>query len=547
MIPYTSTLKVLDKIYLDTTFAVKSNPYRTFATKADGLRELLFKIRRYPLRTSFYFHAWTFGYEDVWIALSSALDSPIHVDSYKIKLYNSLKKIRTDRGLAPLQAFKSADAAALCGYQYGNRYQAGCLTVDSTSRIHSCERGSGCSYAEKSDVVHIIPIVSRASNGDFISELGAGGLGMAYIQELEIPDPDYADQLISLCQTILKDQDSFMAVKSLILSTMASGSNALPIQLLEDDSSAPISNGRIATILAELANKKPRKQTEPGSDESDGEQNSGDRDQMEVLVHPKTLRFPYSRHSSYSELRHLVASLEPKDVYPCTVDFENWTSESSMKALFGDVCSGNDFAFDLEMEKKLEESRMVSQCKKRPIGEISTDSRSPFSSEHTEARDTLQIESRSSRINDAVKGFTSRYSVADDYSIGEAATADDPDDTGSMSSQVARKANIMDILTGNADSGNDIVIVSEETLSINAELQYNGSVDGKDDPQITSKDGVSNSSSNQPDPIPTEDRVCSNKHEHEAALAFSDDEVVSWFDCSPAVTGNNHSTQETLL
>lgn len=39
---------------------------------------------------------------------------------------------------------------------------------------------------------------------------------------------------------------------------------------------------------------------------------------------PRVITFPYSRHSSYSELCHLVKALNPKDVYPCTVDEKNW-------------------------------------------------------------------------------------------------------------------------------------------------------------------------------------------------------------------------------
>ena len=39
---------------------------------------------------------------------------------------------------------------------------------------------------------------------------------------------------------------------------------------------------------------------------------------------PRVITFPYSRHSSYEELCHLVKVFNPKDVYPCTVDEENW-------------------------------------------------------------------------------------------------------------------------------------------------------------------------------------------------------------------------------
>ena len=77
ILPYTIGSKRLNKIYLDTTFAVNRNPYRAFPSKANGLRELLDKVSWYPIDTVFYFHAWTFGYEEVWIALAAALNSQV--------------------------------------------------------------------------------------------------------------------------------------------------------------------------------------------------------------------------------------------------------------------------------------------------------------------------------------------------------------------------------------------------------------------------------------------------------------------------------------
>ena len=73
VVEYTSGIKRLDKIYLDTSFT--SNV--PFQTKADGLAELLRKVSKYPDDTIFHFQAWTYGYEDVWIALSRALNSPV--------------------------------------------------------------------------------------------------------------------------------------------------------------------------------------------------------------------------------------------------------------------------------------------------------------------------------------------------------------------------------------------------------------------------------------------------------------------------------------
>lgn len=71
--------KVLERLYLDTTFARASNIYREFPSKAEGQAELLRKIELYPDDTVFYFRAWTFGYEDVWLALSAALNSNVGV------------------------------------------------------------------------------------------------------------------------------------------------------------------------------------------------------------------------------------------------------------------------------------------------------------------------------------------------------------------------------------------------------------------------------------------------------------------------------------
>jgi DNA cross-link repair 1C protein len=39
---------------------------------------------------------------------------------------------------------------------------------------------------------------------------------------------------------------------------------------------------------------------------------------------PRTITFPYSRHSSLHELQELVKIFRPKDVYPCTVDENKW-------------------------------------------------------------------------------------------------------------------------------------------------------------------------------------------------------------------------------
>lgn len=73
ILEYTCGFKKLDKLYLDTSF-LEDIP---FQTKAEGIADLLAKVRRYPDDTIFHLQAWTFGYEDVWIALSKALNSRV--------------------------------------------------------------------------------------------------------------------------------------------------------------------------------------------------------------------------------------------------------------------------------------------------------------------------------------------------------------------------------------------------------------------------------------------------------------------------------------
>lgn len=137
MLPYTFPGgRKLDCVYLDTTFASKGEGgrYREFPSKADGLRELVEKVSRYPGDTVFYYDAWTFGYEDVWQTLAAVLYTQVHVDDYRYGLYRALVN-----GVEP----KAPEAAKLMGFNFGNRYQEGCLT-DRQTRLHSCERGTRC-------------------------------------------------------------------------------------------------------------------------------------------------------------------------------------------------------------------------------------------------------------------------------------------------------------------------------------------------------------------------------------------------------------------
>jgi DNA cross-link repair 1C protein len=83
--------------------------------------------------------------------------------------------------------------------------------------------------------------------------------------------------------------------------------------LIQDDSE--ISLTRVGEALVRKLARKER-----GTIDEDNRQDmSGANSKL-----PKLITFPYSRHSSCSELQHLVGIFKPKDVFPCTVDEENW-------------------------------------------------------------------------------------------------------------------------------------------------------------------------------------------------------------------------------
>ena len=54
---------------------------------------------------------------------------------------------------------------------------------------------------------------------------------------------------------------------------------------------------------------------------------SAQRQQPDPDSLPRSIAFPYSRHSSYPELCHLVDAFKPRDVWPCTVNEEEWVRD----------------------------------------------------------------------------------------------------------------------------------------------------------------------------------------------------------------------------
>ncbi|KAF2846927.1 hypothetical protein T440DRAFT_501473 [Plenodomus tracheiphilus IPT5] len=375
LVPYTLGRRRLDCLYLDTTFATKSEPYREFPSKAEGIRELLAKVSEYSDDTIFYFHAWTFGYENVWIALSSFLKSRIHLDDYRARIYGSLstlnrKQLRevalhvpSDNRSLRESGQEIREAPALCGFRNGNHIQPGCLTSREDVRIHSCERGMGCQIMDRNDkCVHIIPIVTR-TNGADIAELGAGGGHGDLDQKEELETSDLANirQLMELCAASIKDEELRTKVLALLELNVQDGNGKLEVDLQpwnrSQDGQDGLSLCGLVSVLSSRVSSEGVVKSPPN----------------------RSIRFPYSRHSSYSELRELVAAFRPLDVYPCTVDEERWTPAISMHNLFGDLGCGEVFRHDTEMTSLYNlrhQSRKMDECGNsisRSVSEASDD------------------------------------------------------------------------------------------------------------------------------------------------------------------------------
>ncbi|KAK7408413.1 hypothetical protein QQX98_009398 [Neonectria punicea] len=333
LVEYTSGIKTLDKIYLDTSF-IQDIP---FQTKAEGIAELLRKVAQYPNDTVFHFQAWTYGYEDIWVALSKALKSPIHVDDYKLLIYGSLKARQSEARFSS-NYHLTPESPALTGYMCGNAPHPGCLTSDETVRLHSCEKGKMCEVARRPSTVVIQPIITHLANGENLAEVGVGGGGDDLQREAEL---DYLDQggLSTLLDALWVDDVSPEAISNLrkaLTRAISTGRNFYldkKIASFDDEPSVAEAIVRIAEKLY-AASKKPAVEDRPGP-----------------AGLPTTIQFPYSRHSSYPELCQLVEVFRPKDVWPCTIDPEGWLREGvNIESLFGQFCSGSEFDHDTKMK-----------------------------------------------------------------------------------------------------------------------------------------------------------------------------------------------------
>ncbi|KAK0641007.1 beta-lactamase-like protein [Cercophora newfieldiana] len=337
LIEYSFGLKTLDTVYLDTSFTEDL----TFPPKSEGIRELLEKVSKYPKDTIFHFQAWTYGYEDVWIALSKALDTKIHVDEYKLSMYASLVA-RDSASKFGAQYHISSEAAGLMGFMCGNTFHSGCLTIDNDVRLHSCEKGNYCQTVLSSPVVRIQPVITRLPGGQEIAEVGVGGGGDDLNRDAEL---DYLTpaEIETLIELICDDEDLPDDLKEQIrrfLVHATAGGRKVPLDL-ERAEFGENDEIKLSSAFQAIAKKTKLIREKPPTNATDDQ------------ALPTVITFPYSRHSSYHELCHLLEALKPRDVWPCTVDVRDWLERDiSIEGIFGKYCSGDVFRHDEVMRER---------------------------------------------------------------------------------------------------------------------------------------------------------------------------------------------------
>ncbi|SMQ45167.1 unnamed protein product [Zymoseptoria tritici ST99CH_3D7] len=344
--------KRLDMIYLDTTFANKTDRYQHFPSKAEGISELLEKVSMYPRNTRFYFDSWTFGYEDVWQALSAHFNTQIHVDQFKYGVYRSLGG--SANGTIAPEYFK------LITSHYGNHEQKGCLATgdDDKHQLHSCEQGTGCSIWSK-QFVRITPIISR-HNGQSMREPGAGGGDgdLTLRHELEFQDAVEFGQLMELLIANLKNDPERCQKVLKMVNDDLKARGTISLDLLDiwpeaDDQHVSQEEPEMEDLTPEkVVMALVRRAEKPKVDPSIAEAALIKGGEL-----PKQILFPFSRHASYGELCLLIEAFKPKDIYPCTVvPQEHWQPVHSMGHLFGHIYAEPPlFSHDQIMLQKMNE------------------------------------------------------------------------------------------------------------------------------------------------------------------------------------------------
>lgn len=238
------------------------------------------------------------------------------------------------------------------------------MTDDQTVRLHSCEFGTSCSALDSKDTVYIIPIITRSEGRD-IPEVGAGGGGgdLTQAHKLEVDYVLDVEKLVELCREKIQDDEVRSSTLKAIFKALQSENRTMSLDSLKlEDRDEELPLRELAGLFTRLADSRadsdgrPREEIEESGKPAKKTSLPAEGSKQSLS---RRIVFPYSRHSSYMELCHLLEALRPKDVYPCAVDEEDWSWEVSVENLFGHLCSGDVFAHDQKMRMREGQGRAL--------------------------------------------------------------------------------------------------------------------------------------------------------------------------------------------
>lgn len=277
----------LDNIYFEMIFA-KRNKAANLLPNDEGISRIIELVNKYPPDTMFHFSVTTtLGFEDVMLRLHSFFDTKVHVDKETYKLFADIADPQIfDRG--PLFIPLQSKTGQVFDEDHA------CMTTELT-RFRACSKRCGCNiYSQKGTVQVKISVTENH--------------GSVEGRNKSIPS-----------NTNFKSEAG-----------IDSKGNSIKVFIVPKDQRpdpTAFDSAHFDYINSQYIQGKNHNQ-----------------------LLPCHVRFLFSRHSSYNEIRDLIASFGPRQVYP----FDHGIGPHlrlRMSEVFGKYCTGTKFQFDEERQK----------------------------------------------------------------------------------------------------------------------------------------------------------------------------------------------------
>ncbi|BFZ64047.1 DNA cross-link repair protein PSO2/SNM1 [Saitoella coloradoensis] len=335
-------LRILDKVYLDTTFAIAGDArVQSFPSKAESCTLLVAELAKYPPDTVFWMSSWTLGYEELWVAASSVLQTKIHVDRYRYELFSSL--------------------AAPGVYRWGPYLAISVCTKQGEAqgaRIHVCERWGECESRDRAEregkLVVVRLVISKGEKGEGMVEPGAERVWTFQKSEFTggtVAETEEVKGLNKMLGVVGRRREE-------VLAAAKKGKNELG-EMIEKDSAKFLAAVRQTPIdpVALTASLNTSRNPQAVIHDLISHLPSPHAPALQI----PSVVVPFSRHASLTELQALITLFHPRDIYPCVVADER-LSYVNMEACFGHLVTRTEgekasqgrwlFEFDEQRERR---------------------------------------------------------------------------------------------------------------------------------------------------------------------------------------------------